>query len=156
MNHLLMLVLLTSAAGLAESNVSKAKISKARISHAKMSNAKISDCFKVSYMTKMDAEFYWASWVNTCPYTIDSVYVMVEFADHLKQHVGNGVWGLHFIQPGAHRVIRFTAPVTSAEYHTITLRKITTNSEEALRDPGELPRRTTSGVGDPGASMVSH
>jgi hypothetical protein len=136
MKHLVALMLLSSAVGCAEH--------------------KLSECFKVRSMTKMDSEHYWASWTNTCPYTIDSVYVMIEFADRLKNPVGNGVWGLHFIQPGAHRVIRFTAPATSSEYHTIHVRKITADSEEALHDPADPPRlKHTLGIGDPGPTVVS-
>lgn len=135
MKHLVPLLLLTSVISCAET--------------------KISDCFKVSYLTKMDSEHYWASWTNTCPYTIDSVYVMIEFADRFKHHVGNGVWGLHFILPGAHRVIRFTAPATCSEYHTIKIRKITSDSEEALHDPPDPPRPTV-GFGDPGPAIAAH
>ncbi len=116
---------------------------------------KISDCFKVSYMTKMDSEHYWASWVNTCPYTIDSVYVMIEFADRMKRRIGDGVWGLHFILPGAHRVIRFTAPAACSDYQTIRIRKITADSDEALSDPPPPPRPTV-GIGDPGPAIPSH
>jgi hypothetical protein len=134
MKRLLAVLVLTGAVGCAESRVS--------------------DCFKVSYLTKMDSEFYWASWTNQCPYTIDSVYVMIEFADRLKHHVGNGVWGLHFIQPGAHRVIRFTAPASCSEYQSIKVRKITTNSEEALSEPPAPPGHTL-GIGDPGPSIVA-
>lgn len=134
MNRLFSVLLLTAAMGCAES--------------------KISDCFKVSYLTKMDSEHYWASWTNSCPYTIDSVYVMVEFADRNKRHVGNGVWGLHFILSGAHRVIRFTAPASCSEYQSIKIRKITTDSEEALRDPPPPPGRAP-GIGDPGVNIVT-
>jgi hypothetical protein len=135
MKHLLAMLLVTGALACAET--------------------KISDCFKVSSMTKMDSEHYWANWTNTCPYTIDSVYVMIEFADGLKRHVGNGVWGLHFILPGAHRVIRFTAPASCSEYQSIRVRKITNNFEEALSEPPP-PAGRTLGVGDPGPANVPH
>ena len=65
---------------------------------------KVPECFKVNSMIRADEEHYWAAWTNACSYTIDSVYVIVRFADEANKLVGNGVWGLHFITPGASRV----------------------------------------------------
>jgi hypothetical protein len=93
---------------------------------------KVSDCFKVHSLIKMDNDHYWANWTNSCPYTIDSVYVMVKFADKALNTIGNGVWSLHFIVPGSHRVIRFTAPPNVPVYDSIRVHKITTDSDEAL------------------------
>jgi hypothetical protein len=92
----------------------------------------VSDCFKVHSMTRMDDEHYWADWTNSCPYTIDSVYVMIGFADHSHKSLGNGVWGLHFITQGAHRVIRFSTPSRVDGFEFVRLRKITTDANEAL------------------------
>lgn len=97
------------------------------------SSPKISDCFKVHSLLKMDDEHYWANWTNACPYTIDSVYVMVKFADRFMKPLGNGVWGLHFIAPGAHRVIRFSAPAAAADFNSINVHKITADFGEALQ-----------------------
>jgi hypothetical protein len=41
----------------------------------------VPQCFKVHALIKMDEGHYWANWTNACPYVIDSVYVMVKFAD---------------------------------------------------------------------------
>jgi len=49
---------------------------------------KVSDCFKVHSLTRMDDEHYWANWTNACPYTIDSVYVMIGFADKSRRLLG--------------------------------------------------------------------
>lgn len=94
---------------------------------------KVSECFKVHSLTRMDDEHYWANWTNACPYTIDSVYVMIGFADKFRKPLGAGVWGLHFITQGAHRVIRFSTPWLADGFEFVNVRKITTDAEEALR-----------------------
>ena len=94
---------------------------------------KVSECFKVHSLTRMDDEHYWADWTNACPYTIDSVYVMIGFADISRKPLGAGVWGLHFITQGAHRVIRFSTPSRVDGFEFVSVRKITTDAEEALR-----------------------
>jgi len=94
---------------------------------------RVSDCFKVHSLTRMDDEHYWANWTNACPYTIDSVYVMIGFADKSLKVLGEGVWGLHFITQGAHRVIRFSTPSKVDGVEFVSVRKITTDAAEALR-----------------------
>jgi hypothetical protein len=94
---------------------------------------KVSECFKIHSLTRMDAEHYWANWTNTCPYTIDSVYVMIGFADGSHKPLGAGVWGLHFVTQGAHRVIRFSTPSQADGFQFVSIRKITTDADEALR-----------------------
>ena len=94
---------------------------------------RVSDCFKVHSLTRMDDEHYWANWTNACPYTIDSVYVMIGFADKSRKLLGEGVWALHFITQGAHRVIRFSTPSRVDGFEFVNVRKITTDAEEALR-----------------------
>jgi hypothetical protein len=91
----------------------------------------VSKCFKVNRLLKTDATHYWADWSNTCPYTIDAVYVMVGFLDRGRQEMGNGVWPMYFVTPGAHRVTRFSAPV--ADFETVHVHRITTDSALALR-----------------------
>jgi len=98
----------------------------------------VAQCFKVNALLKMDGDHYWADWKNACPYTIDSVYVNVEFSDRGGKSVGNGLWALHLVGPGLARVIRLSAPVTSAAFERIHVRKITTDLEQAL---GLLPGR---------------
>ena len=93
----------------------------------------VSDCFKVHSLTRMDDEHYWANWTNACPYTIDSVYVMIGFADKSRKLLGEGVWGLHFITQGMHRVIRFSTPSRVDGFEFVSVRKITTDAAEALR-----------------------
>ena len=100
---------------------------------------KVSDCFKVNALLKMDGDHYWADWKNACPYTIDSVYVAVEFADRMGRSVGNGLWALHLVGPGLARVIRLSTPPTSAAFERISVRKITTDLEQALGLPPESP-----------------
>ena len=49
---------------------------------------KVEECFKIHWLLRADDAHYWADWVSECPYTIDSVYVMIGFQDHGKNHVG--------------------------------------------------------------------
>jgi hypothetical protein len=93
--------------------------------------ADVSKCFKVLRLLKTDSTHYWADWINTCPYTIDAVYVMVGFLDRGSREMGNGVWPMYFVTPGAHRVTRFSAPV--ADFETVHVHTITTDSAAALR-----------------------
>ncbi len=106
----------------------------------------LTECFKVNELLKTDAEHYWANWSNACPYTIDSVYVAVRFSDRSGVNLGEGVWALHFLPPGAHRVTRFTTPQSVADFDSVRVRKITSNSEEALLSPNR--------VGDPGPAVA--
>ncbi|MGH9558542.1 MAG: hypothetical protein ACRD30_04825 [Bryobacteraceae bacterium] len=90
-------------------------------------------CFKVNRLLKMDGDHYWADWTNACPYIIDSVYVKVRFSDKARSQLGDGLWALHFISPGAHRVTRLTAPASVPHFEFVSVRRITTNLLEALR-----------------------
>jgi len=92
----------------------------------------ITECFKIQALTKTDEEHYWADWANTCPYTIDTVYVKIGFFDKLRRPLGNGVWGLHFILQGAHRVTRFSTPSGVAGFEFVNVRKVTTDTDEAF------------------------
>lgn len=97
---------------------------------------KVSDCFKVHSMIRADESHYWATWTNNCRYTLDSVYVMVGFADRAAREIATGVWSLHFIAPGAHRTMRFDAPGKIADFASVRTRGITSDLNEAFgRDP---------------------
>jgi hypothetical protein len=93
---------------------------------------KVSDCFKVHELLRADEEHYWATWTNACPYTIDSVYVQVRFADRSSRELADGVWSLHFIPPGAHRTMRFSAPGKIADFASVHQKKITADMGEAF------------------------
>src|ERR1700678_2366759 len=99
----------------------------------------VSDCFKVHELLRADQEHYWATWTNTCPYTIDSVYVMVRFADGSAKEVADGGWSLHFIAPGAHRTMRFSAPGKLADFASVRQHKITADMGEAFGKPALSP-----------------
>lgn len=92
----------------------------------------VSDCFKVHSMIRADEEHYWTTWTNTCPYTIDAVYVMVRFSDRAARDVAEGVWSLHFVEPGAHRTMRFSAPGKLSDFASVHQQKITADIEEAF------------------------
>lgn len=93
----------------------------------------IPTCFKVRRLLKTDDTHYWADWTNTCPFTIDRVYVMVRFLDRSRNTLDNGVWPMYFILPGVHRVTRFSIPAGAAGFEFIRVRRITTDSVVALR-----------------------
>lgn len=93
----------------------------------------VPDCFKVRRLLKTDETHYWADWTNTCPYTIDSVYVMVRFLDRSLNRLSDGVWPMYFILPGVHRVTRFSIPAAAEGFEFIRVNQITTNWVEALR-----------------------
>ena len=82
----------------------------------------ISTCFKVRRLLKTDETHYWADWTNTCPFTIDPVYVMVRFLDG-PQTLDDGVWPMYFILPGVHRVTRFSIPVGVEGFEFIRVRR---------------------------------
>jgi tetratricopeptide (TPR) repeat protein len=120
---------------------------------------KVAQCFKVYDLLKMDEDHYWANWANACPYTIDSVYVMVRFSDRSRTRLGNGVWALHFVTPGTHQVTRFTAPRGVPYFDFVQLHKITTDSLEALlgEPGGRIPALSAEArrTGDPGPWQVA-
>jgi hypothetical protein len=96
---------------------------------------KVSECFKVHELLRADEEHYWATWTNACPYTIDAVYVTVRFADRSSRELADGVWSLHFIPPGAHRTMRFSAPGKLVDFASVHEKKITSDMEEAFGRP---------------------
>jgi hypothetical protein len=96
---------------------------------------KVSECFKIHELLRADEEHYWATWTNACPYTIDSVYVLVRFADRSSRDLADGVWSLHFIPPGTHRTMRFSAPGRIADFASVHQQKITADMGEAFGRP---------------------
>lgn len=97
----------------------------------------VSECFKVRELLRADEAHYWATWINSCPYTIDAVYVTVRFADRFSKELADGVWSLHFIPPGAHRTVRFSAPGKLADFASVHQKKITGDIEEAFGRPAK-------------------
>ncbi len=108
--------------------------SKASVSRTPLSKNDAGRCFKVHRLLRADEAHYWADWTNACPFTIDAVYVLVGFADQSRKELGNGVWPMYFIQPGVHRVTRFSAPAEVVNFATVHVHRITTDSADALKD----------------------
>jgi len=105
----------------------------------------VSQCFKVHELLRADEEHYWATWTNACPYTIDSVYVTVQFADRSSAQLADGVWSLHFIPPGTHRTMRFSAPGRISDFTSVHQKRITADMGEAFgRDVGVVKPALTS------------
>jgi hypothetical protein len=119
---------------------------------------KVSDCFKVHALLRADEAHYWADWTNACPYTIDSVYVLVTFHDKSTQHIGDGVWPMYFVTPGAHRVNRFSVPSEVLDFAWVHVQKITADAVEGLRSPNPVRAQSAPKpfgfVGDPGAARL--
>lgn len=144
MKHILLGLYLCSAAAMAASQPS------------------VDQCFKVNRLLKLDSTHYWADWTNTCRYTIDSVYVMVGFLDHSRKELGDGVWPMYFVLPGAHRVTRFSVPVGVSGYETVRVNRITSDSVEGLRrskqeiDAAEHEALPPGIVGDTDIGRVTH
>ena len=125
----------------------------------KIDPPKIEQCFQVNWLLRADEAHYWADWVNTCPYTIDSVYVMVGFTDLGKKPLGNGVWPMYFVLPGAHQVTRFSAPAEVAGFEAMVVHKITTDSAIAFSQDRNTTvtverARAPSGVHDTGIGRI--
>jgi len=118
---------------------------------------KVSDCFKVRALLRADEAHYWADWANACPYTIDAVYVLVSFDDKEKHRVGDGVWPMYFVTPGAHRVTRFSVSSEVLDFASVHVRKITSDAREGLRSqrpPASRAKLPPGFVGDPGPSQI--
>ena len=113
----------------------------------------VAGCFNVHSMVRADAEHYWATWTNACPYTIDAVYVMVDFLDESRRPLGNGVWSLYFVGPGAGRTVRFSMPGEVPDFHSVRLLKVTADSEEALHPSPPRAFRRDRPTGDPGPDL---
>jgi tetratricopeptide (TPR) repeat protein len=65
---------------------------------------------------------------------------MVKFRNESGNALADGVWGLHLVTPGTHQVTRFTSPLSLADFHSVHVAKITTDSVEALHaEPGPEP-----------------
>jgi|SRR5579884_1444437 len=119
--------------------------------------AGVERCFKVHRLLRSDSSHYWAEWSNTCPYTIDAVYVMVGFLDGSRKELGNGVWPMYFVQPGAHRVTRFSAPAAVEGFASVRLHRITTDSSYAFsedREAVDAIRHATVPVGTVGDTAM--
>lgn len=93
--------------------------------------SRVSACFQVNALVRADEDHYWADWKNSCPFTIDRVYVMVEFFQQGRK-IGQGVWPSYFVTSGQARVVRFSSPIHLPSNSSITVFRITTDSSVAL------------------------
>jgi len=109
---------------------------------------KVAECFKVHSLVRADASHYWANWSNRCPYSIDSVYVLVTFTDQSRHQIGDGVFPTYFATPGAHRVTRFSVPADAAGFAAVHVRKITSDASEGLKSasPGAETAQLAPGL----------
>ena len=105
---------------------------------AAAADLRVSQCFKVHRLLKSDEVHYWADWTNACPYTIQAVYITVGFLDGSRRELGKGVWPMYFVRPGAHKVNRFSAPISG--FKLVSLHRITTDAMAAFAEaPSPAP-----------------
>lgn len=91
------------------------------------------ECFKVDSLTRIDDLHYQADAVNSCPYTIDHVYVLVKFFDKAWNRIGVDHFSAHFVAPGER--IKHVFPISGyavRRFRYVGVRRITTDALEAL------------------------
>ena len=93
----------------------------------------VAQCFTVHEMVKTEDIRYGVDAVSRCAQEYDAVYVMVSFLDGKGNHLDDGVWAIYWCRPGRHEVHEFAIPAKALGFTRVVLRKITTNSVEALR-----------------------
>jgi hypothetical protein len=93
----------------------------------------VSHCFVVRDMYKSEELRYYVDATSKCSREYDAVYVMVSFLDAKGAHMDDGVWAIYWCRPGRHEVHEFGIPARALGFNRVVLRKITTDSEIALR-----------------------
>jgi len=93
----------------------------------------VSQCFTVHEMVKTEEIRYLVDAVSRCSKVYDAVYVMVSFLDSAGRRLDDGVWATYWCRPGRREVHEFAIPSHALGFTRVVLRKITTDSHEALR-----------------------
>jgi hypothetical protein len=84
-------------------------------------------------MVKSEELRYYVDAVSKCSREYDAVYVMVTFLDPTGKRLGDGVWAIYWCRPGRREIQEFGIPARARGFDRVVLRKITLDSEEALR-----------------------
>ncbi len=93
----------------------------------------VSHCFVVRQMVKSDELRYYVDAVSKCSREYDAVYVLVTFLDGKGNRLDDGVWAIYWCRPGRREIQEFGIPTKAIGFERVVLRKITLDSEEALR-----------------------
>ena len=93
----------------------------------------VAQCFAVHEMVKTEDIRYLVDAVSNCTKVYDAVYVLVSFLDGEGKHLDDGVWATYWCRPGRREVHEFAIPKYASGFVRVILRKITTDSREALR-----------------------
>jgi|SRR5579864_2517071 len=101
--------------------------------HASAAHEDVSHCFVVHEMVKSEDERYFVDAVSHCAHEYDAVYVMVSFLDSKGDRLDDGVWAIYWVRPGRREIHEFGIPSAAAGFNRVVLRKITADSQEALR-----------------------
>jgi hypothetical protein len=103
------------------------------VSHTVNNGEDVATCFVVHDMYKSEELRYFVDATSRCSREYDAVYVMVSFLDAKGARLDDGVWAIYWCRPGRHEVHEFGIPAKANGFHRVVLRKITTDSEIALR-----------------------
>jgi hypothetical protein len=101
--------------------------------HTAVQKEDVSHCFVVHDMYKSEELRYFVDAVSKCSREYEAVYVMVSFLDAKGAHMDDGVWAIYWCRPGRHEVHEFGIPARALGFRSVVLKKITTDSEIALR-----------------------
>lgn len=93
----------------------------------------VSQCFAVREMVKTEEIRYLVDAVSHCRKVYDAVYVLVSFFDDRGKHLDDGVWATYWCRPGRREVHEFAIPKYASGFVQVIIRKITTDSREALQ-----------------------
>ena len=93
----------------------------------------VSHCFVVRRMVKSEELRYYVDAVSKCSREYDAVYVLVTFLDAKGNRLDDGVWAIYWCRPGRREIQEFGIPTKAVGFARVVLRKITLDSEEALR-----------------------
>ena len=93
----------------------------------------VAQCFAVREIVKTEEIRYMVDAVSRCSKVYDAVYVMVSFFDSHGKHLDDGVWATYWCRPGRREIHEFAIPGNALGFERVVIRKITTDSREALQ-----------------------
>jgi hypothetical protein len=93
----------------------------------------VANCFAVHKMVKTEDYRYLVDATSHCSREYDAVYVMVSFLDARGKRLSDGVWAIYWCRPGRREIHEFGIPRGADGFERVTIRRITTDSEVALR-----------------------
>jgi hypothetical protein len=92
----------------------------------------VHECFKVRSLERVDDLHYRQISENTCPYTLEVVYVLVKFMDKDGYRIGVDKYSAPWVNPGERLKTVLEVPLYVRGFKTVGVRKITSDVSEAL------------------------